>query len=343
MSDFLFPHDSRITTSRWDMVANTAASRSIFNGAVQTLGRSGDRLRASITVANSHDTKLTYAEQSSLKQIRARLRGHTNRCFLADPFYTKRGSFPTFEVLGNNTFESATGWTSSAAITQTVADRVLRATRNAVGATATTLANSAAVTVVNGFPYVLRVMLVLGKGPYTTGHRLHFGSTSGGSEYLLGSTSTAFGMMTLAVVTSASSLFVGVRDASTTGQAIGDFVEIPYISLSRCALVAGGFQIGAGLAIDGLPTSTAGLLLMGDRVQIGNQLNMVVAPLNSDSSGAGYLLCANPWRASPADNDPVVIHNPMGRFVLMSNEGGWDDRPGKFSDFAFDFEEALDA
>jgi hypothetical protein len=48
-------------------------------------------------------------------------------------------------------------------------------------------------------------------------------------------------------------------------------------------------------------------------------------------------------RVVPADNAPVIVHNPMGRFVLAENAGGWDDRPGQISDFSMTLEEALDS
>jgi hypothetical protein len=345
MTDYLFPPASRMTTTRWDHVANTAASRSIFTGAVQTLGRGGDRWQVGVTVSNSHDTKLTYAERSALKSLRAILRGQTNRCHMADTGYQKRGSFPALEILANNTFASGTtGWSTSALFNLSAAERNLTAIRVSVPSpqvAGTIITNTSAATGIASVPYVARAFVVNGKGNHTN-YGLAIGSSSGGTQYV-NTTGLTAGMLTTSVVPGGTSLFIRVSDQQVTGTANDDTLHVLYLSLSRCALVKGASQVGAGLVIDGMPTSTSGLLLPGDRVQIGNQLNVVWAPLNSNSSGEGYLHCATPWRASPADNAPVIIHNPMGRFVLTENAGGWDDRPGRWSDFSFNFEEALDA
>jgi hypothetical protein len=114
------------------------------------------------------------------------------------------------------------------------------------------------------------------------------------------------------------------------------------LSQSTTAPVTSAPQTGAGLYLKGLPPGVNGLLLPGDRVQIGNQLCEVVSPLNSDAAGLGYLQLAWPLRTPPADNAPVIINKPMARCILTSNEGGWSDTPGGFSEFDFQLEEALD-
>jgi len=111
---------------------------------------------------------------------------------------------------------------------------------------------------------------------------------------------------------------------------------------STSAAVAATAQTGPNLYVKGLPASTSGLLLPGDLDQVGNQLQKVVASLDSDAAGLGYLQMHRSLRTAPADNDPVIVNNPMGRFVAVNAESGWDDMPGKFSNFQFDFEEALD-
>lgn len=119
--------------------------------------------------------------------------------------------------------------------------------------------------------------------------------------------------------------------------------SVPTRQVSTAATAAAATaQTGSGLHIKGLPASTANLLIRGDRVQLGNQLCKVVAPLNSDASQLGYLQLAYGPRTGPADNAPVIINNPMGRFILTGNESGWSDAPGLFSDFDFELEESLD-
>jgi hypothetical protein len=104
----------------------------------------------------------------------------------------------------------------------------------------------------------------------------------------------------------------------------------------------GSTQTGAGIYVKGLPASTAGLLVAGDEVQVGNQLAFVVAPLNSGSMGLGYLQLAYPIRSAVIDS-AVIIHEPMGRFIATGTEGGWDEAPGGFSSYEFELVEALDS
>lgn len=102
---------------------------------------------------------------------------------------------------------------------------------------------------------------------------------------------------------------------------------------TTAALPTGTSQaLSGGLYIKGLPASTNGLLLPGDQVQIGNQLLIVTASLDSDALGLGFLQTAPSLRSAPADNAPVVINQPMGRFFLESDANGWSNKPGIFSD-----------
>jgi hypothetical protein len=80
----------------------------------------------------------------------------------------------------------------------------------------------------------------------------------------------------------------------------------------------GTSQTGSALHVKGLPASTNGLLLPEDVVEINGELKTCTAALNSDAAGLGYLQFEPPLFRSPADNDPVIILDPMGKF-LMSN------------------------
>lgn len=113
-------------------------------------------------------------------------------------------------------------------------------------------------------------------------------------------------------------------------------------TLTTSATTTGTLQTGNSINVKGLPVSTNGLLLPGDYVQIGQQLVPVAGALNSDAAGLGTLQLAWPLRNAPADNDPVIINTPMGKFVLTENIGGWDESPGIFSSHDFVLEEALD-
>jgi hypothetical protein len=70
--------------------------------------------------------------------------------------------------------------------------------------------------------------------------------------------------------------------------------------------------------VKGLPASTNGLLLPGDWFEINGELKQCAAPLNSDAAGLGYLQFEPPLVRAPANDDPVIVTDPMGKF-LVSN------------------------
>jgi hypothetical protein len=80
----------------------------------------------------------------------------------------------------------------------------------------------------------------------------------------------------------------------------------------------GTSQTGNTLPVKGLPASTSGLLLPGDYFEINGEIKQATAALNSDAAGLGYLQFEPALVRSPADNDPVIVIDPMGKF-LVSN------------------------
>lgn len=112
--------------------------------------------------------------------------------------------------------------------------------------------------------------------------------------------------------------------------------------LTTTTASTGTNQTGSALHVKGLPESTSGLLLMSDWVGSGKQLCMVTQSLDSDAAGLGYLQLAYPPRVSPPDNDPIIVHEPMGRFVAVENRATWQERPGIVADFDYALIEALD-
>lgn len=131
---------------------------------------------------------------------------------------------------------------------------------------------------------------------------------------------------------------------TTSGVYYSNLTMTPSSSFARpvtttTAAVAASTQNGLALYLKGLPASTAGLLLAGDWVEIDGQLKMVTASLDSDAAGLGYLQFAPPLRRAVADNTPVIVTKPMGRFIATDSLG-WDNEPGVFSHAAIELEEA---
>jgi hypothetical protein len=110
------------------------------------------------------------------------------------------------------------------------------------------------------------------------------------------------------------------------------------------AVTTGTAQTGSALYTKGWPSSTNGLLLVDDQVEIvtslGSELKILTAPVNSDSAGLAYMQFEPPLRGTPADNAAIIVHQPMGRFIYTGESTGWDNDPGYFTSASCDFEEA---
>lgn len=330
--DLLFPLLSRTAKVTPSFISNTAVGRSIFSNVARTLQRSGSHFGFDIMVAKVNNRDVLKA---ALRNLRVGMDGQANRLWFADPSYRQRGSFPTGELVVNGAFAAgAAGWTTSNA-TLSVADGYARVQNTTTSAGV--IDNTSAIALVSGVAYVVRVLTYPGS---VAGWAVSGGTTSFSSSYFGSGGLSAQGLFIQALTASAANFFLSLSVNSTVS---GDFAHFLWASLSRCALVNGGSQTGSKLNIQGLPASTAGLLLPGDRVQIGTQLNAVAAPLNSDGSGFGVLQCQLPWRASPANGAAVIISNPMARCILSDNTGSWDESPGGIADFEFQMEESLDS
>jgi hypothetical protein len=331
--DLLFPLPARVSKITPGIASNTAASGSVFSGALRTLARSGDRFTFDIAVSGATDRE-AFPLRAALRRLSSALRGQTNRLWFADPSYKPRGSFPTVELLGNPNFVlGPVGWTTSNA-SLTVADAYARVQNS--GSAAGYIVNVGAAATISGAAYVARALTYPGS---QSAWKVNCGATAGDAGLLTSGALTGQRLYWGALTAGGTSVYVSLLCNTATAN---DFVHYLYVSLSRCALVNGGSQTGPNLNIQALPASTSGLLLPGDRVQIGTQINTVDAPLNSNGSGLGLLQCTLPWRVSPVNGAPVIIFNPMARCILTNSSGTWDESPGRIADFEFQIQESLD-
>lgn len=104
---------------------------------------------------------------------------------------------------------------------------------------------------------------------------------------------------------------------------------------------AASSQSGSGVPVKGLPASQSGLLVAGDWVEIDGQLKRLTAPLNSDASGLGYLQVRPKIYRAVADNAPVIVTKPMGRFVL-TDKVSHQAMFGLYADFDLTFDEVYE-
>lgn len=103
------------------------------------------------------------------------------------------------------------------------------------------------------------------------------------------------------------------------------------------ARTTGVAQTGSTLRVKGGPVSSTGLLLPGDFIEINGELKRVTSAFDTDGAGRGTLYFEPEVFASPADNTPVVVHKPMGRFIL-SEPPRWSNRFGRYADLELTFE-----
>ena len=325
MADFVLPPHLPVAEVEWQLVDYSSLFPNTFGGEPKTYDR-GQRWLATYRFQSLRDT-----DRATLMALAAALRGKANRLWAWDPANFPRGSFPATEILGNGTFATgATGWSGDAAYTRTVHDRVMRVTRATIGSAANALTASVS-GLTTGVPYALRVFAQPGRGTFSS-LRAEF------STLYNDGANRAPGMLTVGYAPSVSTLTVALRDYATSGLAVGDFVDVPYVSLTRCALVDGA-QTGGGLNLKSLPASANGLLLPGDRIGFNGETKLVTSALHSNSSGQGHVRFEPALRGTVASDTPVVVHQPMQRFV-MAEAATWPTRPGRFSDFSLVLAEA---
>lgn len=241
MADVLLPTWLKCAKVGFRYLDSTGVSRPEFSGIIRTGSRGGDRLAAALEFTPTATSAAESAqERRALLAFLVRLQGRQNRAYLTNPARRLAGSFPTGELLSNNTFASGTtGWAvGGAQYALSVHDHVARFTRTAVSASQDILVPSGAATVVQYAPYAARVMEINGRGTFAS-IGVQLGTTSGGQE-IAQSVASGGGLKTVVGVAPGTSLWFGLVDAVASGLIAGDYYESPYVSLSRCALVDNG-------------------------------------------------------------------------------------------------------
>jgi hypothetical protein len=326
MTDYIWPSSLVPNASEWRLVSNTAAFASPLSGTTRTLGRGGDRWACSFTFNN-----LTDDSRAILQAFLAQLRGQTNRVYVRDDSFARRGSIASRNVLPSF---SSSDWTATY-VTKAVTGETARLTALAHTAGQYPLLSTSA-TVVNGASYVLRAFYDrTSTGTASVGPNLSDGV---GSTALF---STAIGLKQVQMTSASTTMYSEiVIDTTASSMATGDYADVSYASLARCLRVYGASQTGSYLNVWATSGFT-GALLPGDRIEYGSgEFNMVVAPCN-DSSNLGRIYLARPIRNSPGDNTAVIVHDPLCRMMLADHTVGWSNIPGGFSSFTVDFIEDI--
>jgi len=117
--------------------------------------------------------------------------------------------------------------------------------------------------------------------------------------------------------------------------------ETPLGIATGTPLVNGAGQEGASLMTDGWTPNQAGILLGGDYIGVNDELKMVVDDADTDATGQATLSFEPPLRASPPDNDPVILTRPTARFLLVDDEQAAFSYKGPLGSFTIDVMEDI--
>lgn len=102
---------------------------------------------------------------------------------------------------------------------------------------------------------------------------------------------------------------------------------------------AGTSPTGSDIYTKGWPVSTSELLLTGDWFEINGELKQLTAPVNSDAAGLAYIQFRPGLAGSPADNDPIIVYEPFGRFVYPGGTREIENLFGIYGDCEMNLEE----
>ena len=328
----------------WQLVEAVAKAQPMFGMATTQRVRYGvQRWQARIKY-----TRLTAAQRHLLLRFTDYV-GTFRAFWVTDFAATLRGSFPAVELLGASAQIGSfwTGNTNRSVASDADGARVLR-----TGATASSGAGlTTAATVTANAAYAYRMNLEPGAGA-SFSFQLGAGSTRFGTTYGTSATTSAGKRLAARVVPTASPMYVSVADTINldANWTQSGFYLMRGASLCRAFSVDGGSgalsQTGSELYVKDLPTSTAGLLLAGDMVEVISggyaQMVRVVENLDSDSSGKGFLQFEGQLRAASTANDLVVPLSPACRMCLAEAPAVTTTPPGWVTDLELTAEEVFE-
>jgi len=107
--------------------------------------------------------------------------------------------------------------------------------------------------------------------------------------------------------------------------------------------VSGAGQSGNSLNTNNWPLSTTGLMVAGDRIQIGEEQKVLTADVDSDGTGAATIEFMPPLRSSPADLLVLGTSYCTSVMMLASNNEGEITQTGYLSGTSITFIEDITA
>jgi hypothetical protein len=110
-------------------------------------------------------------------------------------------------------------------------------------------------------------------------------------------------------------------------------------AFTNATAALGSQPVVGAMYTKGWPASTNGLLLAGDWFEINGELKQLTAPVNSDAAGLAYMQFGPCLGSSPADNDPVIVQEPFGRFIYPQGTREFENLFGIYGDCEMNLEE----
>jgi hypothetical protein len=101
-------------------------------------------------------------------------------------------------------------------------------------------------------------------------------------------------------------------------------------------LIDGANQTGAILDVRNAILSRSDYFKAGDYIAFGNELHMVTAACDSNSSGVIQVPIAPPIRKSPVNSSLVDYSYPVLGVFMLTSSASWDTQPGQISSFTID-------
>jgi hypothetical protein len=130
--------------------------------------------------------------------------------------------------------------------------------------------------------------------------------------------------------------FIAKLDGQTHRMRISDYGYVRRgAASSGSPVVKGAGQSGSTLLADGASLSTTSYLAAGDYISFNDELHMVTADVNSDSSGNLSIPIAPPIRKSPPDNSSIEYLAPYGVFMMINNPS-WSTQPPYISNITIE-------
>lgn len=237
MTDLVLPYSLRQAKSSFRYIDSTGVTRGAYTGVPQTTNYGGDRIGCSI------DFTAMGGRQSSDQSLRAQmqaffmsLRGKTNRVYLIDSSYSRRGLFPASELLTNADFSNGvTGWTAGPDASISAVDGSLRVKRKANATSGAAVVNQTLSGLSIGLPYAWRTVISAVRGTAS----LRATTNADFFDVDIANLLNPGYRRTLTFPTS-TSMNVYADNTGTSISIAGDYFDLSFSSLSRCLVTDSG-------------------------------------------------------------------------------------------------------